>query len=381
MRRPLFIVVMVGIFFLFSCGTKENQSKVNKGKVFTHLEVKVLTYKEVPEEYFAPGTVVPQNGARISAKVMGRVLKIYVKEGDKIEKGTPLLKIEDRVYRAKLLQARAALSEAKEALKAMEMQVQEARSAFDLAKKTYERFLRLRKKGVISEQRFDEVEARFKQASAAYLSARKQVGVTRAAVERARGALEEARVFLGYTKVTAPFSGRITKKMVEEGDTVAVGAPLFLMEYNGLYEVASQVPSSYLRWIRIGSRVKVVVGERSYEGRVETVVLQGNPTARSYTVKVSLPKDDYLKPGMFACVHFPLFQEKRLLIPVSALVSFGQIKGVYTVNDSGRITFRIIRVGRSMGNFYEVLSGLKQGDRYLVNPSPDVSDGDWVKGV
>ncbi len=381
MKRFWLLLIVGTITLTFACGKKENVSVQEKGKEVSNLVIKKAGYQEIREQYFAPGTVIPQNGARIISKVMGEVVQVYVKEGDRVEKGEMLLEIDDGVYSARLRQAQAALSEAIKGEKAAKMFVEEARSSFVLAKKTYTRFLRLKEKGVISQQRFDEISADFKRAEAAYKSAQARLSLARASVVRARASVKEARVFCGYTRVRAPFSGRITKKMVERGDVVAVGSPLFLMEYNDLYEVACDVPSSYLKWIKEGEHVEVRIGGHSYRGRVRNIVLQGDSPSRSYTVKVVLSPGTGLKPGMFAYVLFPLFKDKKILIPEKAVVAFGEIRGIYTVEDSGRITFRIIRLGRLLGRSYEVLSGLRPGDRYVANPPPTLSDGDRVKGV
>ncbi len=381
MKRLLAFILGGFLLCVFACGGGEHPATTKRGKEISNLVIKKATYQDVKEEYLAPGTVFPQNGARILSKVMGEIVRIYVKEGDRVKKGDILLNIDHGVYSARLRQAEAALSEAMKGEKAALMAVEEAKTGFLLAEKTYKRFLKLRQKGVVSEQKFDEVKAAFKRADAFYKSAQARLSVARASVRRARASVQEARVFLNYTRVRAPFSGRITKKMVHRGDVVSLGSPLFLMEYDDLYEVDCDVPSSYLRWIKIGERVRVKIGENVYIGKVNNVVLQGNSISRSYTVKVNLPSNVQVNPGMFAYVHFPLFMDKKLLVPKKAVVGFGQIKGIYTVEDSGRITFRIVRLGRMRGDFYEVLSGLKPGDRYIANPTPEVSDGDRAKGV
>jgi multidrug efflux pump subunit AcrA (membrane-fusion protein) len=117
------------------------------------------------------------------------------------------------------------------------------------------------------------------------------------------------------------------------------------------------------------------------DGTVVEIFPAADERSRSFLIKVKLPDEAGLRSGMFARIFIPLDEIGMLLIPSTAVIHSGQLTGVYIVDDNHTARFRLIRTGRIFGASLEVLSGLKEGDRYVVVPPPTLSNGDSVEVV
>jgi len=230
----------------------------------------------------------------INSKIPGRVISLMVKEGDRVEKGQVLARIDNRDIVAQANQARAAIrameaqmtqaatatslqkETAQAALDAAKAQLDKAASDLALAEADYRRFSKLVKSGSISRQLFDTYKARYEAAQSGYAQAeanlaKAQAGLLQVAMsrdneesavgrlEQSRAALQQVEVALDETEIKAPFAGIITAKYVEEGAMVSTGMPL----------VAIQDPLD--NWVN----VKVKETELSKYQLNQTVWLQG----------------------------------------------------------------------------------------------------------
>jgi multidrug efflux pump subunit AcrA (membrane-fusion protein) len=115
------------------------------------------------------------------------------------------------------------------------------------------------------------------------------------------------------------------------------------------------------------------------EGVIDIVAPAADPDSRSFLVKVRLPSRVDLRSGMFARVEVIVGESQLMAIPSSAIVRQGQLTGLFVVTPENTARFRLIRTGRSLGDMVEVLSGLPDGTRFVVNPSPELVDGASVE--
>jgi multidrug efflux pump subunit AcrA (membrane-fusion protein) len=111
------------------------------------------------------------------------------------------------------------------------------------------------------------------------------------------------------------------------------------------------------------------------EGRITTIAPAADPKTRSFMIKVSFPVNENIHSGMYARVQIPSGEMSVLSVPSSALIHQGQLTGVFIVDGEKKARFRLVRTGKSFDKSLEILSGLKPGDRYLLNPPPNTSDG------
>ncbi len=370
-------ILILALFFIVSC--REEKEIVNiLPKSIDGLKIKKLSYTKKREEIKLTGTVIPLDGAKILSKVRGEILTIKKGEGDRVKKGELLIKIDDREYRERFKQAKFAVNETKKRIMAAKNRLDAYKAQYDLAKKTYNRFLRLKQKSVISKQKFDEVYANYISAKSSYLAVKTEINALYEQLKRAKAHLAEAKTYLDYTNIRAPFNGRILKKFVDIGDTISPGMPLMEIQYKNKYQIRCSVPESYINSIKSKDVLKTKIKNKEIMATVDRIVLLGDENSRSYEVKLTIPYYKFIKPGMYVSVYVPVRDINLLLIPKKSIVSHGQIKGIFTVDDTNIIRFRIIRTGREIDNMIEVISGVKEDERYVVNPTPDIKDGDRV---
>jgi len=384
MKRPFQLLCLIPLLLLStSCGDKiEPGTKEVHRQVVTGVQLETARIVSQPLIYDAVGTVQAGITSNLAAKMMGTVETIGVREGDQVNKGDTLITLDQRQARAGLRQAQASFAEAEQALAAVISAYDAARAAAGLAGATYERYLSLKREDSVSDQEFDEIEARYRQAQAARKQAEAMVAAATAKSKQAKAALAMARVTLKDTQITAPHAGVITAKLVDEGDLATPGRTLLILETTSGYRIDLVLPETYIEKIGLGQKVLASIPAlnlANLAGTVSTISPAAEPGTRSFLVKVALPSDALVKSGMFARIRIPVGQHNQLLVPRTIIVSHGQLTGLYLVDPEGIAHFRLVRLGRVFQDSVEVLAGLEEGDRYVLEPPPTMVDGARVE--
>ena len=344
--------------------------------------VGVVRISQEPFIYEAVGNVQAQTFSTLSSKLMGTVTHIRVKEGDKVSQGDALIKIDDREVTARLRQARAALSEAQRGLDAAVSARETARAGAKLAAATFKRYEQLMAEDSASQQEFDEVTARHQKAQAAVTQAGAMVAAATNRVQQAEAGLSTAHVMEKDVTIKAPYDGIITAKLVDVGDMASPGSPLLHLEGKGVYEVSLTLPELYLQSIKLGQKVTVSIpalGKTDLSAVVETIAPTADMKTRSFKIKLLLEPYDAVRSGMFARVNIPVGESGIVTLPATAILQRGQLNGFFLVDDQQRVHFRLVRVGRRLGDRWEILSGVKDGVRYVSDPPLNMVDGDMVE--
>jgi len=332
---------------LVSCRAETEDPTLQRPAV-SGVRVESVAPVPVDDVYEAAGTTKSDSFSTISSRVMGAVTSLKVREGDHVESGRLLMTIDDR--------------DAAERVRAAAMSVEAARQNRDLSDKTWRRYRALFEQKVISRQEMDRVEAQKKTAEAEY--------------SRAAAMAEEAKTNLGFTRITAPISGRITSKLIDVGSMAAPGMPLLTIEGSGDIYVEAAVDESLTGTIQSGMSAEVTVPSlgKDLSGTVREVVPAVDPLSRTFIVKVPV-QDKGLKSGLFARVRIPLSKRPALLVPDKAIVSKGQLTGVYVVDGRGLVTYRLIRAGKRFPDGTEILSGLSAHERVITGNVERAIDG------
>lgn len=200
------------------------------------------------------------NEVRVSSKVPGRIIQLLAEEGQYVNAGDTLVKIDSPELNAKLAQAKAvksaAMAQNQKANKGVRFETiegayemwQKAEIGVDIAKKSFDRVQRLYDKGVVTAQNRDEVEAKYKAAVATSAAAKSQYNMAKngaenedklaslALVDKATGAIQEVEAYLAETALIAPISGQITEVFPSQGELVATGAPIMnIVDLNDIW--------------------------------------------------------------------------------------------------------------------------------------------------
>jgi len=399
MKGKLFTILLLSsAWALVQCGGAPEKAADSRARLETvSVRVENTSEASLSGGYEVPGTVQSKVVTPVSAKVLGAVLRLTVKEGDRVQKGQLLAEIDDREAKAQMAQAEAAVAEAKAAQQEVERGIQAAESAqraaqanASLAETTHQRFQELLQRNSVSRQEFDEVDARFKASQAQLKQAEDMVEATRskipqiqAKIAQAESMVEQARIYQGYSRVVSPYSGVVTAKHVDVGQMASPGLPLVTVEDSGNFEVEAVVPESRIREVRVKTAVPVKIAAINFagEGEVSEIVPQADPMTRSFLVKVRLPKVEGVQSGLYATVVFPSEPSSSLTVADSAVIRRGQLTGVYVVAEDSTARFRLIKLGSRQGDRFEVLSGIKAGEKVVLNPSEGIQEGSPVRAA
>lgn len=380
MKNPallLSVVLMAG--WLAACGGEPHEREVKELPTVT---VQAATVEEVewPSVYEAIGTVAARTSATLSARVMGYVKEISVDAGDRVNAGQLLVVLDSRDLETGYLQAEAALAEANSAMAEVENAIAAAKAQLEFAEATFKRMKELHEKSSITEQEFDEASAKLRMAEANYeMAASKREQLSKKIAQAEQG-VESAAIMKSYAEITAPFSGRVTSKMVDPGVLAAPGAPLLTVEREGAYWLEARVEESRLPHVRTGQDVEVeleALGE-TVTARVSEIIPAVDAASRAFTVRISLPNKPNLRAGSFGRARFPAGSERAIVVPSEAVVTRGQVKTVYVI-EGGLARGRLVTLGRQRDAQMEVLSGVTGGER-VVAPAPvNLVDGSPVE--
>jgi multidrug efflux pump subunit AcrA (membrane-fusion protein) len=327
---------------------------------------------------------------------MGSIIAIHFREGDRVRVGQTLIEIDSRDATAQLQKAQGGIREVEGALDEIERNLQVAESgkaaaeaSLVLAASTYRRYKMLLERRSVSPQEFDEVQAKYKVADAeaeratrmlSSLVARKNQVLAK--IDQAKAEVVNAQVYTSYGRVASPMNGIVTAKQAEVGAMAAPGAPLLTLEDDSHYRLEASVEESQIRSIQVSDQVQVridALGDEELSGTVAEIVPASDPASRSNMVKIDLPVQRALRSGSFGRARFSSGQKQAITIPHRSIIERGQLVSVFVVDDSGIARLRLIKTGKAYGDRVEVLTGLSDGDRIVIDGVEAVSDGSRVE--
>lgn len=295
----------------------------------------------------------------VAPKVSGRVEKLYVNLSDTVRRGQVVGELENAEYVQAVAQAKADLVVAKANL-AM------AKNALEIANREFERTKKLLKRGIASDSEFDT-------ARADKLSKQAQLEVADAQVTKAASSLETANIRLGYTKVTASWTGGsdhrvVAERYLDEGQTVAANAPLLLIvELHPIVGVVYVTEKDYAR-LRPGQIVLMTTDaypDEQFPGRIDRIAPVFSKSTRQARVEMTIDNSQHrLKPGMFIRAKVVLERvPETTTVPQQALTVRNDKTGIFVVSEDGRsVSWLEVKVGIREGNRVQVegegLSGL-----------------------
>jgi membrane fusion protein (multidrug efflux system) len=319
-----------------------------------------------------PGRTTSYLVAEIRPQVNGIIQKRLFEEGSYVKEGQVLYQIDAAPFQAALDSARAALAKSEANLPAIRAKA--------------ERYRALLAEKAVSQQDYDDREAALKQAEAD--------------IEYWRAAVETARINLGYTRVTAPISGRIGKSNVTDGALVTAYQSLALATIQQLDPIYADVPQSTAELLRLRrrlddarlnqngknqNRVKILLEdgtEYPLEGTLQFRDVTVDPTTGSVVLRVVVPNPEgLLLPGMFVrAIVKEGTNDEAILVPQQAVSRDPKGNPIaFIVGDEEKIQQRRLTLDRAVGDKWLVASGLTPGDRVVVKGIQKVRPGVTVK--
>ncbi len=329
--RPARIVLGAALIALLgACGDRQPPAEHGAGPAEKPVLVTAVTVASQPlaQTVVRTGTLRARRIVRLHSQEEGRVEALPVYEGDKVEAGTLLVQLDDRLLRAELNKAEANRRQAEQ----------------DLV-----RLQRLAGRKLVSEDEQLRAETALR-------------------IAEAEESLLKTR--LGYTTIRAPFDGVVTERRVEPGDAAPRFTHLLTLVDPG--SLVTEVPISelILPTLAVGDAVAVridALGTGTYAGRIDRIHPTVDPTTRQGVVEIALdPVPPGAHAGQLCRVYLPGEALPRRTVPLAALRQDPQGEYVYTVDAEGLARRTPVRSGMSLGDRIEIVDGLADGDRVIT---------------
>lgn len=326
---------LVGCIVLTGCSEQKKKTEKAPVKVET---LTVGSYANGETNDYV-GTIEEKTGSTLSFELGGNITSIRVDEGDKVSRGQTLATINPTTLKEAHKSALATLHQAQDA---------------------YHRFLPLHKAGTISDIRWVEIESKLEQAKAAESIARQQ---------------------LSHTTITAPFAGVIAAKSVDIGTYVLPGQPVLKIANVAQVNAKVSVPEAEISHLHVGDKVKLTVaalGGAVFYGAISEKGIDANPISHTYDVKVGITNPQgRLLPGMVcnAQIEGRATTSSHIILPPQSIeLDVDNSRFVWTVVD-GKAHQQPVTIGDFDGDGVIILSGLKAGDKVIINGQQKVSEG------
>ncbi len=403
------VVVLIVLASVFKGGKKDVEVVTEK-----------LGRRDITEIVTVTGKIQPKREVKISPDVSGEITEMYVNEGDSVQKGQLLLTINPEIYITTVNQLIANLNNAKASLASAEAQEIRAKNNFTLGKELFNRQEQLYKDKVISLQEFENAKMQFQQQQTEVVVSEKTRMSAIYNVKSLEARLEEGQKTLGRTRITAPQSGIVTQLNSEKGERVVGTAQMAgteIMRISNLneMEVEVQINENDIVRVHLNDEADIRVDaypERVFKGVVTEIansakfnVAQNiNEQVTNYTVKILIDAQSYADlisknrpqpflPGMTASADIKTEIRKNVLsVPIAAVTSRNpkDIESTSSSNktwvfvyDAGKAKAVEIKTGIQDIDYFEVLSGLKEGEEIVTEPGMAIAktlmDGSKIK--
>jgi RND family efflux transporter MFP subunit len=327
-------VVLACALTLAACGKKE---KPAPPKPSATVEVATASVASLPRTVSASGTIGAWQEVPVGSESGGlEAVAVYVDEGSFVRQGQVIVKLDDRLLRAQVASAQATVNQTSAALA---------------------RARELNAKGFLAKAALDTAVANHAVAAAA---------------------LSEARVRLDQTNIRAPVAGQITSRSVVKGQIVAAGTELFRLVRQSAIELNAQVPEADLAYVHPGMSA-AISGEQglSTGGTVRLVTPQVDPQTRLGLARISLPPNSGFRPGNFARASINVGIAPSVAVPNTAIVFRDGRPGVYVVDRTHHVHFKLVTLGDRSGLLVGV-TGVDPGERVVAKGGGFLGENNFV---
>jgi RND family efflux transporter MFP subunit len=325
----------------------------------------------------------------VMAKVAGYVKNINVDVGSRVKQGDLLAVLEIPEMADDQNRAESILSRSQAESARARDELQRAETSRNIAHLSYSRLADVAKQkaGLIAQQEIDDAQSKDLVAEAQVSSARSSLSAAEQQVQVSMAELNRVKTMQDYTRVTAPFSGVITKRYADTGSMIQAGTssstqvmPLVRLSENSRLRVVLPVPESAVPTVHIGQPVEVRVPtlDRSFPGQVARFADKLQTATRTMDTEVDVANPGLiLIPGMFAEVNLTLNHRAAVLaVPAAAVDANNQVMAVVQDN---RVSIQSVQLGLQTGDNVEIRSGLREGDLVITSARAGLHDGQQVQ--
>jgi RND family efflux transporter MFP subunit len=346
------VTLALAVLLLPSCSKKpsgdEGEDKEEgAANIVAEVTVTRVERADIASTLSVSGTIsaLPNQDVRVSSLVPGRVARMMVAEGDRIQEGQVLAKIDDRPFHDQVQQAQAAVDQAKANLENSDLSLQ--------------RNQRLLERGIAAQKDFED--------------ARTQATVNKALLSQAEAALSLARLNLARTEVRSPLTGMVVKRLLSAGEQVdgTAAQPVFEVANTSEVELYGNVPALYLDKIRVGQALNISTDAfpgKVFQSHIVAISPAVDPATNVGLVRIRIANAaGLLRLGMFLTAQVPLESHRNTLVAA--------LEAVYRDQDGNPEIYRVegekaeaipVKLGLETRDRVELLSGAEEGETIIL---------------
>jgi RND family efflux transporter MFP subunit len=364
-----------------------------------------------------PGKVEASKTVELAFQIPGLLVRLPVKEGQKVAKGEVVAQLRQDEFQARLKSVQGELDQSRATLSALrlgerpeerlrrEAQLRAAEAKLANAKTEFERYGRLVKTSAVSRAEYELSETAYRvaqedQKAALQLvekggiSRKEDIDAQEAQVRTLEGRLAEVNIQLRDSTLRAPYDGVVAQRFVEENQTIIANKPVVTFQNVDEIDVVADVPEAAIAADVRSSAITQMVAEfstapgRQFPVRIKEVAQVADPTTQTFQVRVAMkaPRGVTVLPGMTATVtatyRRPGTLGRRILVPISAVYKqAGGDQVAWVIGPYQMVSRRIVKMGSATGGEVEIVSGLRPGDRIVVAGAPFLTEGMKVRDL
>ncbi|NLL81418.1 MAG: efflux RND transporter periplasmic adaptor subunit [Tissierellia bacterium] len=405
MRKRVLIALVVIVIIIGVSGA--NIAMKNKKSNLMMVQTSTIMKNDIESHILSTGTIFSMDKRDIISDVEEKIEKIYVQEGDKVEKNQVLIELDksEMFYRIKDSKLRFSIEMEllkqleQEDSKEYEIQLSNAEIRYEDAKNTYEINAKLFEKGIISKTEFEKSKDDMDQLYNDYLLAEERqkndnrhndISVQNHKVELARIEVEKLEKELRKYTIKSPIAGTIVDTNISESGIIKSHVTLMSVQDLEHLEIVMDINEYDASKLEVGDPVvitgdsfegKVYEGKIKYIGSIAKPSEQGQNNENVVDVKVEINNnDEFLKPGFSAKADILTDKKADVLsVPYEAIFTKkGGEKVIFTVSDEGIVKEHTIKTGIASDFSIEIIADVEEGASVIINPTEEIKDGDQV---
>lgn len=336
----------------------------------------------------------------LQPQIEGQITNIFVKYGDRVAAGAPIMQVDPakqqasvNSYQAATESARADIENTKATLKSLEAQRLSDVSNLQFNQQQYERYATLYRQGAVPRQSLDQYQNSLQAARATLASTDQKLRAQQATISKAQRELQQSQanvkqqqVQLQYYKITAPFAGTVGDIPVKMGDYVNTSTKLTTINQNQPLEVNMSVPLELASQLRLGMPVRLLDEQGKVLGNSQVFFISPNTNNQTQTVLIKALFENptnQLRANGFVHAQVILDNRPGVLVPTTAVSRLAGKPFVFVAQQQGESNLvakqKPVTLGEIRGNNYQVLEGLQPGEKVIVSGIIKLSDGSPIK--
>lgn len=388
-NSKLFTALVLIAALLSSCSGKKDKNGPDAEET-PIVELQSVHSEDVDEISEYTATVEAFNTNNISSSTGNRIKRILVDVGSPVSAGQALVYLDNVTavnQESAIAGQKAGVENQAAAVASQEAALKSELINLELQKKNLDRAKELVKIGGGTQQAVDQLQAAYDAAQESYKARKRALDASKASLEASRSSLNASQrsgqTVQENTVLRSPISGVVTARNYDAGD-LPMGTILTVQQMNPLKVIVNVNEEEFAK-IKIGMPVIVTldaVPDETFNGSVHLVNPEINQQTRTFQVEVTINNGGgKVSAGMFARVKFNYGTQKHIVVPDKAIVKMqGSGKRfVYVYKDNGTVAYTEVELGMRLGDRYEILSGLNDGDRVVVAGQSKLTNGAKVK--